>query len=141
MIDMIVNKTMNILDKVEQLHDCNVFILGNRVLVGNTHIMTLNDAETTQIGKLLSRNKHINFSNSWIDYMKKGIELFLDVLNQNHYYKYEDRGWTFQECGDMYIVDIFLDNYDVEQFMMFEIPVNEISKTELLRYADEDGDD
>jgi hypothetical protein len=138
MIKMIVTKTLEVLKHAEEKYENNIFILGNRVLVGSTQVMTLKDSETTQMAKLLSRNNNIKFSNSWIDYMKKGVEIALYNLNQTNYYKYEDRGWTFVECNGKYNVDIFLDNYDIEQFIGFEIPVNEISKKELLRYADEE---
>ena len=66
------------------------------------------------------------------------MENSIKYLNQTHYYKYEDRGWSFLEYEDKYIVTVFLDNYDVEEFVVFEIPVNEINKKELLKYADEE---
>ena len=135
---MIVRKTLEVLDKLSEWDGNNIFVLGNRVLIESTPIMKLNGLEVIQMSKLLSRNNNVTFSNSWIDYMKKGVENSIKYLNQTHYYKYEDRGWSFLEYEDKYIVTVFLDNYDVEEFVVFEIPVNEINKKELLKYADEE---
>lgn len=131
---MIVTKALKVLD----YNGSNIFLLGNRVLVENKEVAELKDGELKDFQKLMSRNRNIKFSNSWIDYMKRGVEVALENLNQESYYKYEDRGWTFYEHGNSYIVDVFLDNYDVEQFICFEIPKDEIDKRELLRYADEE---
>lgn len=136
---MIVTKTLKLIQKCQNSPETNtMYLLGNRVVIGRDTVATLTNGEIPQFKRLMGRCKVVSFKSSWIDYMKEGIEKVLFELNQTNYYKYEDRGWTFNEHKNSYIVDVFLDNYDIEQFIYFEIPKSEISKQELMRYADEE---
>jgi hypothetical protein len=134
---MIVTKTLNVLNERKNTI-VPIYLLGNRVVMGTRTVTTLSNTEVPQFIQLMKRCKDVNFKSSWIDCIKDDIESVLFELNRTHYYQYEDRGWTFRETEDEYIIDVFLDNYDMEEFVVFKVPKSEISKEELLKYADEE---
>lgn len=126
---MIVNKTLKIINKIN--NHGKLFVLGNDVITTNGKLATLKNSEKEDFIKLIKRNKNIEVFTSWIDYIRLISKINVDNLNRTHYYKYEDRGWELIERDDEYVVSIFLDNFDVEQFAYVTIPKNSISDKDL----------
>ena len=128
---MIVSKVLEVLDKAEFR---NVALLGRRVLslgMGCKEIMVLKPSEVEAFDKLMQRNHHIRYINTWVEYIQLLSDWTIEDLNSDHYYKYEDRGWTLDEYDDQYVVDVFIDNYDIEQPFLVEIPKSDISESDL----------
>ena len=128
---MIVKKTVQILNELKKYPTNTIIILNNEIRFYGKKRGELSSKETEQMRALLKRNKNINLIDNWYDYIQYLSDNTIENLNQDHYYKYEDRGWTFYTTKDKYIVDVFIDNYDVEQPFEVHIPKNSITDNDL----------
>lgn len=125
---MIVTKTLEV---IELAQGRPIVLLGNNVTVMNKVCLKLSKSEIEPFTQLMKRNKHTKFINTWVEYIRFLSDITIEELNLDHYYKYEDRGWTLEEYDDCYRVDVFIDNYDIEQPFVVRIDKKSITDADL----------